>query len=405
MKILSLPSGLCLFVLSMVAAALPARAKSPGEVVSGANTDFAVDLYRQLARAPGNLFFSPFSVSTALAMTWEGARGSTAAGMAAALHLALPRDQAADGFARLDARLREAVNHSVDLVTANSLWAQSQFPFRPDYLSLLQTRFGAEAKPVDFTQHAADALTAINRWVDAKTRGRIARLLGPGSVGPSTRMVLCNAVYFKGRWKQPFRRQATRPAPFHLAPGATVSVPMMHQTASFRWNRQDGFDLLEIPYTDQLSMVILLPHAVDGLPALEHRLTGDNLRLWLAALDFSPVRRIGLYLPRFTAAEDYNLRPALTRMGMRDAFNPTAADFSGMSAQPGLYLSDVVHKAVIKVDEKGTEAAAATGTIMLYASAMPQHRLEFRVDHPFLYLIRDNLTGTILFLGRAVDPL
>lgn len=396
---LQLGLALPAFLLAVAVSATP-----PSEVVSAANTDFAVSLYHQLAHEPGNLFFSPYSISSALAMALEGARGETATQMAAALHLTLPREQLADGFARLDEALKEAAGDHDELVAANSVWTQPEFPFRPAYLTLLQSRFGAEARSADFMHDAAGARAAINRWVGARTRGRIPELVGPGSVGPATRMVLCNAVYFKGRWERKFNQAETKPAPFYLAPGAAVSVPMMHQTAPFRWVAQDDFDLLELPYAGRLSMVILLPHARDGLPGVERQLTADHLRLWLATLDFSPRRDVQVYLPHFIALESYRLRSVLSSLGLRAAFDPAAADFSGMTADPGLCLSDVVHKAYVKVDEEGTEATAATGAIVMLASAMPRP-VEFRVDHPFLFLIRDDLTNTILFLGRIADPL
>ncbi len=395
------PAILAALLLPLVLAAEPATS---APTVTDGNSEFAADLYRQLAAGSGNLFFSPYSISTALAMALDGARGQTAAGMADALQLAtLSRGQIAAGFADLQSQLGDANGNGIRLVPANSLWIQSGFPFDHAYLDSLRRNFGAEANPVDFIDHSAAAQSAINRWVKSATRGKIAELVGPGTLDAATRMVLCNAVYFKGRWERPFPKGATESRPFHLGTGSTIMVPTMRQTAWYRRSSQANCDLLELPYAGRrLSMVIILPHGLDGLPAVERELSGDNLRRWLAGLDSSRAAGLEVSLPRFTATESYNLRTALTHMGMAAAFEPAAADFSGMTARRGLFLSAVLHRAYVKVDEEGTEAAAVTGGVMTVAAVLRVP--EFRVDHPFIFLIRDGATGTILFLGRIVDP-
>lgn len=386
-------------------AAATARAADPTtDPVAAADTAFALDLFRQLAPAPGNLFFSPYSISRALAMTAAGAHGSTATEMAAALHLAMPADEMAAGYAGLTKSLVAAAGDDLDVVTADSLWVQDQFSLRPEFLHTVRTQFGAEAMPADFIHQAEAARAAINGWVDGKTSGKITALIAPGMLNAATRVVLCDAIYFKGKWDHQFKPRQTGSAPFHLSPTGTAVVSTMHQTSMFRTAHADGVGLLELPYLGrQFSMVIILPEVVDGLPAVEQRLTAEQLHHWLAQLDSSRDIELSVFLPRFTGRESFQLAAQLKKLGVRRAFDARQADFSAISDAGGLCLSDVVHQAFVKVDEEGTEAAAASGVVMLAASAIARVPV-FRVDHPFLYLIRDHATGTILFLGRMVDP-
>jgi serpin B len=403
-RLLSFRPGAALLAAAL-AAATPARgADDPAAgAVAAANTAFAFDLYRQLSSAPGNLVFSPYSVSDVLGMALVGARGQTAAEMAATLHLKLPPAEVAAGFANLAERFDAAGNDRVVLVTANSLWVQPQTPLDAEYLKVLRIQFRAEAVSVDFLHAAEAARTRINDWVADKTRGKITDLIGPGFLNDQTRMVLGNAIYFKGRWAHQFKAESTRAATFRISPHVAAMVPTMQQTADFHTVHLAGLSLLELPYEgSNLSMVILLPDAVDGLAEVERQAAAGDLRVWLAQLDFTRVTKIKVMLPRFTARETFRLAPPLSRMGMPAAFDRTAADFSGMTGTRDLFLSDVVHQAYVNVDEEGTEAAAATGAVM---AAFGIARVpEFRVDHPFVFLIRDNATGTLLFLGRVVDP-
>ena len=402
-RILRIPRASALVTATLLAATVRAAEPAPTQVAA-ADTAFALDLYRQLAPSPGNLFFSPYSLSRILAMAASGARGSTATEMGAALHLDLPADQMAAGYAGLTKAFQTAAGDDIDLLTADSLWVQNQYSLRPEYLQTVRIQFGADARPADFIHHADAARTAINAWVGTQTRGKIPELIGPGVLAPATRVVLCDAIYFKGKWDHQFKPRQTEAAPFHLSSKTEASVPMMHQTSPFRAARLDGIGLLELPYLGRrFSMVVLLPDAIDGLGGVERQLSTDQLHLWLAELDRSPDTRTSVYLPRFTARESFQLASQLARLGMHAAFDPRAADFSGMSDAGALYLSDVVHQAYVRVDEAGTEAAAASGVVMFAAAAFAQVP-EFRVDHPFLFLIRDNATGTILFLGRIVDP-
>ena len=401
-------SRFCLVPAAVLAAATGFAAPAPDPAVTqvaAANTAFAVDLYRQLAATPGNLFFSPYSLSRVLAMAAAGARGATATEMGAALHLNAPADQAAAGYAALTKTLQADAGGDLTLVTADSLWVQDQFPLLDAYRRVVQTQFGAEARPADFVHHAEDARTAINGWVSDQTRGKIPTLIAPGMLTADTRVVLCDAIYFLGTWDHQFEARQTQPEPFHLSPQSAADVSMMHQTSSFRSAHAGNVGLLELPYLGQrLSMVVILPDAIDGLPGLEQQLTEAQLRGWLAQLDSGTAVRTSVFVPRFTARDNLELASTLARLGMARAFDRKAADFSGMAQGGAFWLSAVVHQAFVKVDEEGTEAAAASAVIMLEAMAVQEQLPEFLVDHPFLFLIRDNATGTILFLGRIVDP-
>lgn len=391
-------------ILATTLLSATARAADPAtNAVAAADTAFALDLYHQLAAAPGNLFFSPYSLSRLLALAAAGARGPTATELDAALHLDRPADQLAAGYADLTKALQAAAGDDIDLVTADSLWVQNQYPLRPEYLQTVRIQFGADAMPADFVHNTDAARAAINSWVGTQTRGKIPELIGPGVLNAATRVVLCDAIYFKGKWEHQFKPQQTDAAPFRVAGNAIVSVPTMHQTSVFRSVHLAGVGLLELPYLGQrYSMVVILPDAVDGLAGVEQQLTAEQLHLWLAQLDPAGGVETAVYLPRFTARQNLQLAAQLQHLGLSKAFDPAAADFSGMTGNRDLFLSEVLHQAFVNVDEEGTEAAAASAAVMLGMSMAKVP--EFRVDHPFLFLIRDNATGTILFLGRVTDP-
>jgi len=253
---------------------------------------------------------------------------------------------------------------------------------------------------VDFKNTPEQARIQINKWVEQKTNNKIQDLIKPGILNPLTRLVLTNAIYFKGDWAIPFRERSTHDAPFWLNRDNSVTVPLMTQEEYFRWGKHEAMQLLELPYAgNNLSMIILLPNEVDGLPALEASLTQDNLSSWLKSLK---KRELRVFLPKFKMTSEFNLSRMLGAMGMPDAFT-TNADFSGMTGTKELFISAVVHKAFVDVNEEGTEAAAATAvTMRMTAVATPPP--EFRADHPFLFLIRHNPSGSILFLGRVINP-
>ena len=372
-------------------------------IVRGDN-QFAVDLYAQLDREqPGkNLFFSPTSISLALAMTAAGARGPTQAEMAKVLHLDADLAQAHAHYHQLLEQWNAVgEKRAYQLRVANRLWGQKGYPIRPEFLALTRQQYGAEMLLVDFAQAEA-ASREINQWVEQQTNGKIKDLIPPGSLDALTRLVLTNAVYFKGDWVQPFDKQNTREEDFAVSAQEKVKVPLMHQQTKMGYAEEETFQVLELPYAGrELSMVVLLPKKVDGLPELEKAITVDKLASLMSKLH---VREVNTYLPKFKLETSFGLNPTLEAMGMKRAFSQEA-DFSGISSAEALYISAVLHKAYVDVNEEGTEAAAATGVVMrAMAARRPQPIPVFRADHPFLFLIRDTKAGSILFMGRLTNP-
>jgi serpin B len=298
----------------------------------------------------------------------------------------------------------------ITLTTANSLWCQQDHRFTDAFLNLIHKYYSADARQVDFKRAPQAASSEINQRVERKMKGKIKNVVEPGQFTDLTRLVLCNAVYFKGKWLNQFKVSDTKPAPFHVTTNETVIVPMMYQHSEFKMALGDDYavELLELPYSGRdLSMVILLPEVGFGLPDveqpgltdLEHKLTTDNLRAWLAKLDQRGPHKTSVWLPRFTTTQSFDLAKELKSLGMPSAFNDSA-DFSGMDGTTNLFVSDVIHKAFVEVNEAGTEAAAMTLALVKTKSASDH----FIVDHPFIFLIRENSSGSILFLGRIVDP-
>ncbi len=388
--------------LAALAAGMTARAADPAPVVA-ANTGFACAFYRQAMAKEGNLFFSPYSISTALAMTYGGARGETAAQMEQALGFgALGQEKLHPAFAALQADLLAIQQKGkVQLNVANSIWPHRTYAFRPEYVDLLKTQYGVGVTPQDYVTAAEAARKAINAWVEERTNRRIQDLIPAGVLDEMTRLVLANAIYFKGTWAVPFDPKATEKAPFHLAKGGTVEASLMFKKARFAYAERDGMQVLELPYAgEELSMVVVLPAKPDALGAIEAALTPEKLAAWTGGLRSREVR---VFLPKFKMTWQAGLNGMLAAMGMKDAFT-MKADFSGMDGTKDLYISAVLHKAFVEVNEEGTEAAAATGVVMSLKAAMPEPPPEFRADRPFLFLIRENKTGSVLFLGRVSDP-
>lgn len=365
------------------------------------NNAFALDLFQQLRVEPGNLFFSPYSISTVLAMTTAGARGETEKQMAAALRFSLDRRRLHPAFAELQAALNkiQQAGH-IKLNVANSLWPHNQYPFLADYLALTRRYYGVEITPQDYERSADVARATINKWVKEKTQDTIKNLILSDVLDKLTRLVLVNAIYFKGDWTYPFKLDATQPAPFLLAAGRSVSAPLMRQAREVRYAKADGVQLLELPYADgALSMLVLLPEKVDGLTELEKNLTAAKWAAWLRQLCTCEV---SVFIPKFKITAKFELSRIMAALGMKDAFIESA-DFSGMDGQHDLYISKILHKAFVDVNEEGTEAAAATAVIMRKSLAI-REPVTFRADHPFLFLIREKSTGSILFMGRVADP-
>ena len=372
----------------------------PSEAVVAGNDAFACDLYKRLRTRPGNLFLSPFSVSTALAMTRQGARGETARQMDATLHLPA---NAAPGFEALLAGLERKGRGGdvLELSVANGLFGQVDYAYESAFLDAVRKHFRAGFEQLDYRQTEA-ARTRINDWVEGKTRNRIQDIVPPGALGPDTRLVLANAIYFKAQWTDLFSERATVDEPFYRAPDDQVPVQTMRRKADYRYAEDDAVQVLELPYLGGASMIVILPRARTGLADVEAGLTAKGLAGWVDALR---ARQVDVHLPRFEFTCDYDLTPVLAAMGMPDAFDGARADFSGMTREDRLAISVVLHKAFVAVDENGTEAAAATVVGMLKGAApMPQEPVEFRADHPFLFLIRHRATGSILFMGRVADP-
>lgn len=365
---------------------------------------FAVNLYGRLRGEPGNLFFSPESISTAFGMTYAGARGETGAQMARVLHFTLPPDRLQAAMGTLLAGMN-AKHDGYELRVADALWAQRDENFLPGFLGVLQKNYGAGFHAVDFRTQSEAVRNTINRWVEQQTNDKITNLIGPGVLSPLTRLVLTNAIYFKGDWSNPFAEKETKEEEFHLSGGRTLKTPMMHRTGNYRYYDGGSFQALELPYAGGgLAMVVLLPKDVAGLPELEKSLTGASVDEWMDSL--KPAEKVILTLPRFRMTREFELNGVLAKMGMTLAFSDKA-DFSGMTGKPGLTISAAIHKAYVDVNEKGTEAAAATSTVMRAAAMRrqaPEPPIVFRADHPFLFLIRDRDTGSILFMGRVADP-
>jgi serpin B len=397
-----------LFLQAAVVFAQPPSSSAPAsnpdqpELVKG-NNAFAIDLYGQLRQQDGNLFFSPASISTAFGMAYAGAGGQTAAEMAATLHFTLPPERLHPAMGALLASLN-AEHNGYQLRVADALWAEQDESFLDSFLKLTKADYAAGFRKVDF-KHAPEAVrVTINQWVAEQTAGKIKDLLQPGVLTPSTRLVLTNAIYFKGDWQMQFDKAQTREEEFHLSAGQSVQAPLMHIEGRFSYFNGSSFQALEIPYqSGDLSMIVLLPNDAAGLAALEQSLTAASVHQWLSQL--RPVGKIVLTLPRFKMTNQFSLNGALTALGMRTAFDRTLADFSPMTGKRDLWISAAIHKAYIDVNEEGTEAAAATAVVMRsMAMAREQPPIVFRADHPFLFVIRDNRSGAILFLGRLTDP-
>jgi serpin B len=386
------------------AAATPANNSDRTEAVKGSNA-FAIDLYAQLRAQPGNLFFSPESISTAFAMAYAGARGQTATEMEHVFHFSLPPERLHPAMGALLSAMNSE-HKGYELRVADALWAQQDANFLEGYLKLVQSDYGAGFHRVDFKTSPEGVRATINQWVEQQTNNKIQNLLQPGVLTPVTRLVLTNAIYFKGNWQDQFDKDSTQNEEFHLSAAQFVMAPLMHRTGSYLYYDGGSFQALELPYaSNEISMVVLLPKDTEGLPALEKSFTAAAASEWIQKL--APEDKVILTLPRFTMTQQFELSSVLATMGMPKAFS-NAADFSGMTGKLDFTISAAIHKAFIDVNEQGTEAAAATAIVMRATAArMPIPEpppIVFRADHPFLFLLRDEKTGGILFMGRVADP-
>lgn len=368
------------------------------ELIEG-NSSFAFDLYQKIRSDSGNLFFSPYSISTALAMTYAGARGETEQQMAQALHFTLPQDRLHPAFNALDLALVDNGNDNFRLNIANSLWGQYGFSFENDFLDVLALNYGARMWLVDYITNAENARTKINYWVSEHTENRIDNLLPPGSVDSCTRLVLTNAIYFKATWQNKFDEQDTKEETFTRLDNSQVTVPMMVQSERLRYAEGTGYQAVELPYADaDVSMLIILP-TLDNFNEFESSLGPELVSAIENGLQY---QEVDLKMPKFEFEASLGLSDGLKQMGMTAAFSLPPADFSGINDENSLFISEVLHKGFVSVDENGTEAAAATAVIVATMS-LPPPPIPMTIDHPFIFMIRHN-NDSILFLGRVLDP-
>jgi serpin B len=381
------------------------------QAVAEANNRFAFDLYSRLAKnqeyTGNNLFFSPFSISSALAITYEGAKGKTADEIRSVFYFPANDTIRRGGFLGLNAGINSG-DPSYSLRTANALWAEKTCPFLPNYVSTAEHDYGAKTTNLDFIGHPEESRFTINTWVEDKTEDKIKDLIPAGVIDTTTRLVITNAIYFKGDWVKQFDKNKTTDAVFRTAPGKTVTVPMMQRTdedAVYMYAENSDLQMLSMPYEHttgkKLSMIVLLPRG-DNLTKNEASLGVDMLTELQQSAES---RRVMVYFPKYTLKTKYSLPKTLEAMGMPTAFTGNA-DFSGMDGTTDLLISDVIHLAFVDVNEEGTEAAAATAVVMKLAAAPanPDPIPVFRADHPFIFLILDDETGAILFMGRVVNP-
>jgi len=366
------------------------------------NTAFAADMYKALRSEPGNFFYSPHSISSALAMTWAGAKGQTETDMAKTLHFTLPQAQLHPAWNELDLALASrgqgasgSDGQGFRLNVANAVWGQVGYPFQQPFLDVLGLHYGAGMHVVDYVNGADEALALINGWVEKKTEGKIKDILAPSSIDSSTRLVLTNAVYFNAAWQTPFKEENTQDAPFTTGDGSSVEVPMMQGFVEANYVQGSDFAAVELPYDgNELSMVLILPNDLDGFEgSIDTRLGEVTGGLTEHLVDTK--------MPRFKFESKFSLVKPLESLGMGVAFTD-AADFSGINGTGGLVISDVIHQSFVSVNEAGTEAAAATAVIVGETSAPQPAAITF--DKPFIFFIRDIATKQVIFVGRVTDP-
>ncbi len=367
-----------------------------------ANNKFTFDIYKKLnEKNEGNLFFSPYSISTALSMTYEGAEGITAEEMENTLYIPSDDKIRRPAIAAVYNQLNKQ-DAEYRLNTANALWPQKEYPILQEYKDVVEQYYGGKATNLDYQNNTEQSRQTINSWVEDKTNNKIKNLFVKGSLTPATRLVLTNAVYFKGDWAKQFDKNNTREEVFKIAEDNTVKVPMMRQTdneAEFKYSEIDNLQVLEMPYKDkELSMTVFLPKD-NNMEFLEENLNQEKIKEWKDSLN---KRRVDVYMPKFTFNTKYNLNEPLKELGMPSAFS-ASADFSGITGGRDLFISLVIHQAFVDVNEEGTEAAAATGVAMKETTA-PINIPEFRADHPFIFMIQDTENQHILFMGKVVNP-
>lgn len=367
---------------------------------------FTADLWAQLPadRAGENTFVSPWSVAVALSMAYAGARNKTAAEMRKVLRSDLAPKTHHDALgAQIKGLTDTGEDKAYELIAANSLWPHQSFAVRPEYVKSLERHYGVGVRSLDYTQPASVNAKIINGWVKHWTQGKIPNLLSASALSPTTRLVLVNTLYFKGTWVKPFKKSLTQPAPFHVADGVPIQVPMMRQTDHYRMLSKPAYEALRLPYRGKrIVMEIVLPKKKTGLATVEKALVQNQMR---TGLQRAPSQRVRVYLPRFDMRTHILLKETLKRMGLNRTLSLKKADFSGIAPPTGegFCIDEAIHEAVVEVNEEGTVASAATALVMK-AGAAPMQPKVFRVDRPFFFLLRDRVTGAVLFAGRVVKP-
>jgi serpin B len=367
------------------------------------NNKFAFDMYAKL-NTDQNLFFSPYSLSAALAMVYEGAKGETAEEIKNVFYF--PEDKGAfrSSFAGIYNNLNKE-DKKYKLHTANAMWAQQDYTFLPSYVQTLNNYYGALSENLDFINDATGSAEKINDWVKDKTDGKITDLVSPSALNAQTRLVLTNAIYFKGTWEDKFDKDDTDDEEFWITPEEKIITPMMELTDEhFRYGETDNLQIIELPYKGyELSMFVILPKYIkeNGLAEVEESLNAEKLKELQSQMHNQLVY---LHFPKFKFDLKYSMAEILADMGMPLAFTWPGADFSEMDGTTDLYINKVLHHALIDVDEKGTTAIAATGVFVGVGSVAPSEPVTFRADHPFMFLIQERMTGNILFIGKVVDP-
>ncbi|XP_072808386.1 serpin B4-like [Vicugna pacos] len=388
--------------------------------LSGPITHFTVDLYQQIRQGSTgkNIFYSPLSIMSAFGMLYLGSRGNTAAQLQKALHFKEVAENPTAGatadpaknpenhhFQKLLTELNKPTN-AYELKVANRLYGRKEFPFLQEYMDNVKKLYLASVESADFANASEESRQMINSWVERQTNEKIKDLFPNGSIDSCTILVLVNAIYFKGQWQQKFKEENTVEEKFWLSKDRSKSVQMMKETKDFNFASLKDMQvkILEIPYKGgELSMMLLLPNAVDGLQKLEDKLTAEKLLEWTSSQNMWK-SQVDLHLPRFKVEETYDLKGILEALGVVDVFSSRDADLSGMTREHSLVVSKAVHKSFVEVNEEGTEAAAATGISIVLTSASIPHFERFHCDHPFLFFIRHNKTNSILFLGRLTSP-
>jgi serpin B len=364
------------------------------------NNQFAFDLYKNISQKPENLFYSPFSISAALGMTYTGSKGNTEKQIADVMNFAANDAAFYNNYQAYLHSINKLNNDTVSIYTANSFWAQVDFKFKKEFVEIIRNHFSGEIKNVDFIKEAEKCRLEINKWVEVKTNNKIENLIKPGLIDDLTRLVLVNAIYFKAPWEMPFNEKATKKMDFKTDETSVVSTDFMTAENNYKYYTEEDFSAIEIPYKKgSLSMLIILPSDNNSFKALNKNISNAVYDKINSAL---VIKKVKLTLPKFKATCEFELSDVLKSMGMQDAFTDKA-DFSGMTGKKDLKISKVVHKSFINVDEAGTEAAAATAVIIRIKS-VPMNVVEFKADHPFMFIIRENTGGSILFAGNVYNP-